>query len=191
MREIFGVIVFAVLGYFLYQELYGTPSPMPLPEINNPYKKADQPKVRPGDNYPSAYTDPGYIHKGTEDFYRAPESRFKPSVRPTTATPADAPVQCGDYYLYYPPSYWRTSYPTPRVISVSLMPPDLNVEEIELVWSISGHVPYNKIGGYQQIPRKDARPVMMAEAAGLYVAGHLCGPYKPLTLTCARKSPWC
>lgn len=196
MREVFGVIVVAIIGYFLYQELYGTPAPMPLPEINT--AKTDKgftPGLSGDRSMPSSYTDPSYMHPGTRDFTK-PKITFRPSVRDTTWSPADAPVQCGPYFLYYHPDYWKKPQPQPvRIITVSKVPPDADIEEIPQLWAFgirrTHDNSYPIVYKADTIPRERLRPLMMAEVTGVYVGGYACLPYKPLSLTCARQSPWC
>lgn len=183
MREIFGVLIVVLIGYYLFQEVYGEPQPIPLPEFTAPEK--------PKQTLPSSYNDPSYIHDKTKKYYRDHSYELKPSVRKATHSPADAPTKCGPYYLYFHPDFWKKSYPMPKIITVSGLPPDADVELLEQLWAFSGSPPYNTVRSTSTLPRERFRPVMMAEATGLHVGGHLCLPYKPLSLTCSKSSPWC
>lgn len=211
MRNLIGLAVIAVIGFYLYHELRADPEPRPAPSPHStgPRLPKTLTDIVPGalkdltltdkqralrGSLPSGY-DPAYIHPETRDFTK-PTVTLRRSERAFTANPADAPTQCGPYFIYYHPRYYKGPKPQPtRIITVSKTPPDWDVESLFQLWAFEikrtheNSYPVIERGRY--VERNDVRPVQFAEATGMYVANHICKPYKPLTLTCSKFSPWC
>lgn len=202
-RDLIGFAVIAILGYFAYHEMKGDSEPPPLPSLpsidtgaENALTRLTLPdKQRALKGALPSGADPAYIHAKTADFTK-PTVTLRPSVRTPTLSPADAPTKCGPYFIYYHPRYFRGPKPQPtRIITVSKTPPDWNVESIFQLWAFeikrTHENSYPTIERGRYLERNDVRPVLFAEATGMYVAGHICLPYKPTALTCTMFSPWC
>lgn len=123
------------------------------------------------------------------------------AARPDTSIYA-APVNCGPYFLYIHPAYYKLDRFHRRaqryvIFSVSKTPPEARVETIEQLWAyglsqntLASERP--NLFGREVHSRTAMRPAMFKEIGiGDYLGEYICKPYRPFTLQCTDFAPWC